>query len=443
MTTTRSARTPILKRLLLALVIAVPVVTALLAVQFTPSVSPGHTLNNIDIHTIEQLIVDNAPEQMSTAGERTLHLDPDELNLLAAFALQTVPGLNEMAAAVKLGNGSATVDLAIPLHTPLRTFYLNLRAQVRQSADLLELYAVRAGYLPIPTQLVRSAISAAQDSMASTYVNYQEFSDLQQSIRQVAFAEEAVVITLDWEPRLITRVQEQAEQLFLSADDKDRILEYYRQIGTIVDALPTDANRMSLSDLLFPLFRTAHARVVSGADAVTENRTLLQALSLYVNGTDISKLAGNDPAADGLVVRKVTVTIQRRDDLAQHFTTSAAITASAGAGVAGILSNSKEAHDARYRSGFSFSDITANIAGVALGNAATGNPADAHTLQQRLAAATLETDYMPLVTMDYAGAMMEEEFSRQYQDRTSQAYLDRIAAIDEEITALPIYGGVH
>lgn len=111
--------------------------------------------------------------------------------------------------------------------------------------------------------------------------------------------------------------------------------------------------------------------------------------------------------------------------------------------MAGILSNSKEAHDARYRSGFSFSDITANIAGVALGTAATSNPADAHTLQQRLAAATLETDYMPLVTMDYAGAMMEEEFSRQYQDRTSQAYLDRIAAIDEEIAALPIYSGSH
>ncbi|OGT71999.1 MAG: hypothetical protein A3H44_03750 [Gammaproteobacteria bacterium RIFCSPLOWO2_02_FULL_57_10] len=441
--TTRSTRKPILKRLLLALVISVPVVALLLAVQLTPSVAPGHTLNNIDIHTIEQLIVDNAPEQMSRAGERTLHLDREELNLLAAFALQTVPGLHEMAAAVNLENGSATVDLAIPWHTPLRTFYLNLHARVRQSADLLELHAVRAGYLPIPTQLVRSAISAAQDSMASTYVNYQEFSDLQQSIRQVAFAEEAVLITLDWEPRLITRVQEQAEQLFLSAEDKDRILEYYRQIGTIVAALPEESDRMSLSDLMFPLFRSAHARVINGADAVTENRTLLQALSLYVNGTDISTLAGADSDAENLVVRKVTVTIQRRDDLAQHFTISAAITASAGAGVAGILSNSKEAHDARYRSGFSFSDITANIAGVALGTAATSNPADAHTLQQRLAAATLETDYMPLVTMDYAGAMMEEEFSRQYQDRTSQAYLDRIAAIDEEIAALPIYSGSH
>lgn len=443
MTTARSARTFTLKRLLLALLITAPVVALLLAVQWNPSVLPGHTLNNIDIHTIEQLIVDNAPEQIGTPGERTLHLDREELNLLAAFALQTVPGLNEMAATVGLEDGSATVDLAIPLPTPLHTFYLNLQAQVRQSDELLELYAVRAGNLPIPTRLVRSGISAVQDSMASTYVNYEEFSDLQQSIRQVTFDEEAVLITLDWEPRLIPRVQAQAEQLFLSEEDKDRIVEYYRQIGGIVAALPAEASTVSLSDLMFPLFRTANARVTNGADAISENRTLLQALSLYVNGTDISQLGGGDSVTSNTSVRRVTVTIQRREDLAQHFTTSAAITASAGAGVAGILSNSKEAHDARYRSGFSFSDITANIAGVALGNAATTNPAEAHTLQQRLASATLETDYMPLVKMDFAGAMMEDDFSQQYQDRTSQAYLDRIAAIDEEIAALPVYGGVQ
>lgn len=443
MTTTRATRTPLLTRLLLVLLTTVPVVALLLVVQLTPSVLPGHTLNNIDIHTIEQLLVDNAPEQIGTPGERTLHLDKDELNLLAAFALQTVPGLDEMAAAVGLEDGSATVDLAIPLHTPVRTFYLNLRTQVRQSEDLLELYRVRAGLLPIPTMLVRTAIAAVQDGMASTYVNFQEFSDLQQSIRQVAFAEEAVLITLDWEPRLITRVQAQAEQLFLSAEDKERILDYYLEIGSIVAALPNDTRSISLSDLMFPLFTTASTRVVSGANAISENRTLLQALSLYVNEADISQLAGADSPLGSEPVPRVTVTIQRRVDLAQHFTTSAAITASAGAGVAGILSNSKEAHDARYRSGFSFSDITANIAGVALGNAATSDPAEAHSLQQRLASASLETDYMPLVQMDFAGAMMEDDFSQQYQDRTSPAYLDRIAAIDKEIAALPIYSGVQ
>ncbi|MDP1931507.1 MAG: hypothetical protein Q8L60_08625 [Gammaproteobacteria bacterium] len=443
MTTDRSAITPALTRPLLALLILVPVVAVLLAVQLKPSVPAGHTLNSIDIHTIEQLIVNNAPEQISAAGELTLHLDKDELNLLATFALQTVPGLSEMAAAVDLSDGSATVDLAIPLPTPVYTFYLNLRTQLRQSDELLELYGVRAGYLPIPTRLVRSAISAAQERMASSYVNYQEFSDLQQSVRQIAFAEDALLITLDWEPRLITRVQAQAEQLFLSEADKNRILGYYHQIGNIVAALPEDANTISLNELMFPLFGTASARVISGADAISENRTLLQALSLYVNEADISQLAGNDSPLSNTPARRLTVTIQSRTDLAQHFTTSAAITASAGAGLAGILSNSKEAHDARYRSGFSFSDITANIAGVALGNAATGNSAEANALQRRLAAASLETDYMPWVKMDYAGTMMEDDFSQQYQDRTSEIYLDRIAEIDKEIAALPIYNGIQ
>ena len=98
-----------------------------------------------------------------------------------------------------------------------------------------------------------------------------------------------------------------------------------------------------------------------------ERESVLQALSLYVNDSDISTLlAGRSPSA---TPRRINVTIQRRSDLAQHFTTSAAITASVGANIAGILSNSKEDYDARYRTGFSFSDLTANIAGVALGNA--------------------------------------------------------------------------
>lgn len=443
MTIARSSRTPILGRLILALVILVPVMVLLLSVQWNPVVPPGHTLNSIEINTIEQLIVDNAPEQIGTAGERSLHLDTEELNLLAAFALQTVPGLDEMAAAVSLAEGSATVDLTIPLGTAIHTFYLNLRTQVRQSANHLELYAVRAGYLPIPDSLVRFAISALQEKMSRTYVNYQEFAALQQSIRQVTFGEDAVLITLDWEPRLATRVQAQAEQLFLSEADKDRILDYYRQIGRIVGALPPGTKTMSLSDLMSPLFDTARASVANGSDVIAENRTLLQALSLYVNEADINQLAGPESSSTAEPIRRVTVTIQRRTDLAQHFTISAAITASSGAGVAGILSNSKEVHDSRYRTGFSFSDITANSAGVALGNATTDNPADARALQQRLAGTTIETDYMPLVEMDLAGAMMEDDFSQQYQDRNSPAYLEKIAEIDRQIAELPIYSGIQ
>jgi hypothetical protein len=109
-----------------------------------------------------------------------------------------------------------------------------------------------------------------------------------------------------------------------------------------------------------------------------------------------------------------------------------------GADIAGLLATSKEAHDARYRSGFSFSDLTANMAGVAFGSAATANASSARRLQANLAKATAETDYMPPVTRDNAG-LSEDDFLQLYQDRTSPAYRERLSAIDAQLAALPIY----
>ncbi|MDO8270378.1 MAG: hypothetical protein Q7U82_00455 [Gammaproteobacteria bacterium] len=423
-----------LTTLLLGLLVLV-LLLMILTLQTSPSVPVTRTIDDVDIRTIEQLIVDNAPEEISSAGERSLQLDKEELNLLAAFGLQTIPGLQDMAADVALTSGSASIDLVVPWQLPGLPLYLNLQVSVRQRDGTIELYGVRAGHLPIPTAVVHSAILIGQRILTANYVNYQEFTALQKSVRDVTFEEEAVHVTLDWQPDMLSQVKAQAEQLFLSADDNDRILRYYTQIAEIVTALPADTSSISLNDLLFPLFRIASVRTASGGDAIAENRNLLQALSLYVNESDVPQLTAELGATP---VRRVEVTIQRRVDLAQHLTTSAAITASAGAGVAGILSNSKETYDARYRSGFSFSDLTANSAGVALGNAATSNATEALILQQRLTHATLETDYMPPVARDLAG-LNEADFSEQYRDRNSQAYLERVAAIDKEIAALPVY----
>lgn len=445
MTTARFSSLITLARRLTALLLgllAFVLLLTILTLQLSPSVPVTRTIDDVDIRTIEQLIVDNAPAEISSVGERRLQLDKEELNLLAAFGLQTIPGLQDMAADVALTPGSASIDLVVPLPLPGLPLYLNLHARARQQDGAIELYGVRAGHLPIPTLVVRSAILMGQRILAANYVNYQEFSALQQSVRDVTFEEEAVHVTLNWQPDMLSQVKTQAEQLFLSADDNDRILRYYMQIAEIVAALPADSSSISLNELLFPLFRIASVRTGSGRDAIAENRNLLQALSLYVNEADIRQLAGEAAEFGATPVRRVEVTIQRRVDLAQHLTTSAAITAAAGAGVAGILSNSKETYDARYRSGFSFSDLTANSAGVALGNAATSNATEALALQQRLARATLETDYMPPVARDLTG-LNEADFSEQYRDRNSRAYLDRVAAIDKEIAALPVYSPTY
>lgn len=424
--------------MLLGLLLGLLLLVAALLLQWRPTVPFNATLDNVAINSIEELIVDNAPARIGAPGEIVLHLDAAEINLLAAFLLQNIPGMHEVSADVALFVGSASLDMSVPLSAPFATPYLNLHSKVSLGAQRLELSSVKIGHLPIPDVLVQFLSERFEARLASSYVNYQELVNLQDSIREVSFSPDLMQITMDWEPRLISRLQTQAEQLFLSAEDKERIVFYFGNIVEIIDSQPQDTRSISLSLLLFPLFESASQRTLEGADPVVENRSLLQALSLYVNESDLSQLIDPPGAAALITPRRLNVTIQRRPDLAQHFTSSAAMSATVGAGVAGILSTSKEVHDARYRSGFSFSDLTANIAGVALGNAATSSAASAQELQQRLFAAGEETDYMPPVSRDNAG-LTQDDFSAQFTDRNSEAYVARLADIDEQIAALPIY----
>jgi hypothetical protein len=424
--------------LFFGLLLGLPILAAALLLQWRPTVPFNSTLDNVAINSIEELIVDNAPARIGAPGEIVLHLDSAELNLLAAFLLQNIPGMQKVTADVAIQNGSASVEMSVPWSTPLATLYLNLHSQVSQGPQRLELSSLKIGHLPIPDFFVHFLSERLEARLASSYVNYQELVNLQQSLREVSFSPDLIQITMDWEPRLISRLQTQAEQLFLSAEDKERIVFYFGNIVELVDKQPPEARSISLNILLFPLFEAAAQRVADGADPVVENRSLLQALSLYVNESDLRQLVDPPGAAALITPRRLNVTIQRRPDLAQHFTSSAAMSATVGAGVAGILSTSKEVHDARYRSGFSFSDLTANIAGVALGNAATSSPAEAQQLQHRLASASEETDYMPPVSRDNAG-LTEDDFSAQFTDRNSEAYVARLADIDEQIAALPIY----
>jgi len=424
----------------LGVLLGLALLLVVLVIQWQPSVPVNPTLDNLAINTIEQVIVDNAPASIGAPGEVSLHLDKQELNLLAAFLLQSVPSLNTVTTNITIDDGNANVDMSIPLKTPFKTSYLNVHTQVRQLNEQVQLHSVQVGYLPIPSALVRFVRSRAELQLANTYVNYQQISDLQSRIRAIDFHKDAIAIRLDWDPKLLAQVQTQAEQLLLSAEDKDKIVFYFAEIVTIVQMQDDNTRSISLNALLAPLFNTAYERILNGADSLSENRALLQALSLYVNESDLSQLVDPPSAAALINPRRLNVTIQRRPDLAQHFTSSAAMSATVGAGVAGILSTSKEVHDARYRSGFSFSDLTANTAGVALGMAASKTAEQAKRFAQRLASANQESDYMPVVSRENAG-LTENDFSAQFTDRNSPAYRAKLAEIDAQIAALPIYAG--
>ncbi|MEQ8954819.1 MAG: hypothetical protein RL120_11855, partial [Gammaproteobacteria bacterium] len=229
---------------------------------------------------------------------------------------------------------------------------------------------------------------------------------------------------------------------FVSDQDRVRIARHYTRIREITATIPSDLRAVSLNTFLVPMFQTALEHTRAGEDPVAENRTLFQALAVYLNEEDISQLIGAELAANLPMPKLIEVRLQRRHDLAQHLVAIAVITAAAGADIASMLSTTKEAYDARYRSGFSFSDLTANSVGVALASLATRDAATATIIQERMSKVVEESDYMPQVGNNRDG-ISETDFVAIYRDRSSPEYQQRLAEIQSLIESRPLFSGLR
>ncbi|MDT8427654.1 MAG: hypothetical protein RQ757_02680 [Pseudomonadales bacterium] len=434
---------PRLVRALLLLILVVFAATGLLAVlivQISPLVERSPAPGMAETRQLEQVIVDNSPAQFNSSGatsRSTLQFDTAELNLLANFAAQNLPWLEGVASRFQLADGQLDIDLSIPWPDSESPAFLNSRLVLRQDSGMPRLQAVTLGNLALPTFLVTQLEALVWQELEALSTNYPELAFIQQNIQAIEIGEQTLNIHLDWQPQQLLQLRDQAQFYFIEPQDRARILFYYQQISALSHSAATDSQLISLHELISALFTTAAERTAHSFDPIAENRSLLQALSLYVNALDLNLLITEPPP--GLTLpRALTVTLHRRADLAQHFVSASAIAASAGAGIAEILSNSKEVYDARYRSGFSFSDMTANAAGMMFGTLATSDRASAQHVQQLMGRASSEADYMPDVSRDMRG-ISEQDFMTEFSDRNSPAYLSRLQAIEDEISSLPFY----
>ena len=247
-----------------------------------------------------------------------------------------------------------------------------------------------------------------------------------------------MTVSLQWNPNLISRIGNQAQQLFISEQDQQRIINYYAIITNIAAAVPIDIRAVSINAFLSPLFAAAAEKTLAGSDPIAENRTAFQTLAAYLNKESIAQLIGKEAAAEIEPAPFIEARLLRRQDLAQHLVSIAAITASAGADLAQMLSTTKEAYDARYRTGFSFSDLTANNVGVSIARLATSDPETAKIMQSRLANLQNESDYMPQVGNNQDG-LSETDFNAMYTDRSSPQYAKRLAEIQTLIDSRPLF----
>ena len=423
---------------LLVILLCGPFIVFLLAVQTEPAVTNAPPLTSNEISRVEQLLLKNAPQSPSARSEQNLQLNADELNLLLSYSINMTRLSPEWAAVLTLADNTVNTKLTFQLVDGWIPLYLNFGVDLILNDSLLVLDKLVVGKLQVPNGLLELASTSIRSYLDSENKAYQDFSELIASVDQVSVIQDRIYVTLQWDPILISRISEQAQQLFISDEDQQRIMEHYRLISEIAATIPANLRAVSLNTFLVPMFTAANERSEHGSDPIAENRTLFQTLAIYVNHEDISQLLGETLAKQMQPAKYIEVRLQRRQDLAQHLVSIAAITASAGADFAQLLSTTKEAYDARYRSGFSFSDLTANTVGVYLASYSTQDPATAIEMQKRLATLQTESDYMPEVG-DNRDGISESDFAAIYSDRNSQEYQRRLADIQALIETRALF----
>lgn len=427
-------------RPLLVLLGSAPLVLILLAVETRPSLSTDAPLNRAEISQIERFLLDIAPQSPQSVSVQRLQLTAAELNLLLRYSVNVMNLSPKWAARLSLGENALSSQLSVNLSQGLIPLFLNVRTEFIGRDNLLEVASVHIGKLKVPDRFLQFALSRIRENLLASNSVYQDFNQLLAKVQQVAISPYSIDVELVWDPALISDISNHAQQLFISAEDQQRIIAYYLQLGEIAAAIPPDLRAISLNAFLVPLFTTAYEKSRNGSDPVAENRTLFQTLAVYINNESIEQLLGAELAASLAKPRVIEVRLQRRQDLAQHLVSIAAITAAAGADLAQMLSTTKEAYDARYRSGFSFSDLAANTVGVTIATIASDS-LTARLIQERLANLQNESDYMPVVGSNRDG-LSESDFNAIYQNRNSVEYQQRLAEIQKLIDDRPLFQGL-
>jgi len=413
---------------------SLPLIIVLLTLDVLPGVPSNAVLDQGQVNEVQQLLIDHDPRRLLASEFQEVRLTEPELNALTTYIKSNNPVFDAVNTRIGLDEDAVSVGLSIPLDLMGLQRYFNLTLGFTHINGKLVLKQLDAGALGLPA-VILSPLGKVIASRLAEDPNYQLVSTFMNSLHFQDINARRMVIVLDWQGDNRQLLEDQARRAFVSAREAQRLVFYQEKLVDTIAALPESAGTIGLNDLFRPIFLFANINSVAGADPVAENRAAFIVLSTYLTDFNLEQLVGTD--LDIPVSRPLKVVIERREDLARHVSGSAAISASAGASMAELLSVYKEVHDSRYRTGFSFTDIAANQAGSLLGMLATRSTEDALLFQQIMMDSESPSDYLPqLGTYD---GMTEAEFIEQYGSRESEAYRMRLKNISDSIAARPFY----
>ena len=192
-------------------------------------------------------------------------------------------------------------------------------------------------------------------------------------------------------------------------------------------------NRKAPTNEMALVVRRTFAPTASSLATPEQNRAGFVALAIYVTDHSAGRLAGN--AAKRVNACRAARTqpfLVGRVDLAKHWALSAALTVALGDEIGTAMGEWKELSDSRPGgSGFSFVDLAADRAGIAIAKRAT-DPASADDAVARLRIAT-DNDLLPVRALALSEGLSERHFVTSYRAIDSTRFAAAKARIDRVI----------
>ena len=422
------------KLVVLALLLALVLPAALLVagLEAEPLVPLKVKTTPEDVARAKALVRQYDPRGRPAGELRTLELPERDV----AFVLDHVVGqLGPAAADVDLRDGAATVSLSVRAPENPRGRFFNLGVDLVQVPGGLEIEALRLGAVTVPPAVARGIGWLARAAIAR--------SDALQAViagvNGYRVTPDRLVVVYQWQPELVERVKTKGAALLVDAADRERLMAYAAAIAAATRDAASAAGKTPLTEVLGPVFDQARARTGSTGNAAAENRAAIIATMLYLQGVDVPRLLG-EPGDARHRGKARMLTLRGRRDFAQHFVLSAGIAAAGGSRLADAVGLFKELDDSRGGSGFSFTDLAADRAGVRFAEAATG-PA-ASRAQDLMSARPQESYFMP-DTRGLPERMPEAEFARRFGEVDSPRYREVADDIERRIDALALHRGLR
>ncbi|MHB1186771.1 hypothetical protein [Thiobacillus sp.] len=388
-----------------------------------PAIEPPAEFRRTDLVWVKSLFQKHDPRGQTPDVIHSIQLDEADLNRLLNYAVE-LRQINGIAAELTPGLATLTATLAVPSNPFGR--YLNFTAEMADVPGGIRIQSLQLGSLPVPGMLADGLARLAHRWLRRD----ETYASLADAFSQVNFDENLATLDYRWHPKLLTQLERKSAELLIAPEDQARMLAYAEKLDALLKP-HARGSTVPLVSVIAPLF--AHAQESRG-DVAEENRAALTALAAYLSGISLPRLLEGGSQSIRRAPR-VLLSLHGRRDFAEHFVISAAITVNGGSRLANAIGLIKEEEDATKGSGFSFTDLAANHAGVKLGERATGDAAA--QVQQRLAIARSDADLLPDFR-DLPEFMPQAEFDRRFGPVGSPRYLKVIDRIDARLAAHPL-----